>query len=209
MLITVGSSFISWPDETRFITPSFPHSIESLDLNSIAIGISPAFSMKIDTNGKEFAKHLLDIAKYFDLPIFQNTNVKNIIKKKSTFNLECDDGTLLAKNLIWAAGEFQYPRLDGFVGSDLCRHTSTVPNYSNLEGEDIIIIGGYESGVDAAYHLAKGKKVVLLIKIILGMKSSDPSVSYLHFHMNACEIGPLEKCISRLHYFCNSLWQDL
>ena len=162
---TVGSSFISWPDETRFITPSFPsNSIGMLDLNSIAIGISPAFSMKIEhPNGKEFAKHLLDIAKYFDLPILQNTDIKKISKKKNVFNLESDEGTLLSKNLIWAAGEFQYPRLDGFVGAELCRHTSTVPNYGAMEGDEIIIIGGYESGVDAAYHLAKkGKKLSLI-----------------------------------------------
>ena len=182
---TVGSSFTSWPDETRFITPSFPsNSIGMLDLNSIAIGISPAFSMKVEhPNGKEFADHLLDIAKYFDLPILQNTNVKNISKKKNTFTLECDEGTLLAKNLIWAAGEFQYPRLDGFVGSDLCRHTSTVPNYGNLGGDEIIIIGGYESGVDAAYHLAKcGKKVVLFDKDNpWNEDSSDPSVSLSTF----------------------------
>ncbi|MAP42459.1 MAG: hypothetical protein CL981_01840, partial [Euryarchaeota archaeon] len=39
---TVGSSFSSWPDETRFITPSFPsNSIGMLDLNSIAVGVSP------------------------------------------------------------------------------------------------------------------------------------------------------------------------
>ena len=182
---TVGSSFTSWPDETRFITPSFPsNSIGMLDLNSIAIGISPAFSMKVEhPNGKEFADHLLDIAKYFDLPILQNTNVKNISKKKNTFTLECDEGILLAKNLIWAAGEFQYPRLDGFVGSDLCRHTSTVPNYGNLDGDEIIIIGGYESGVDAAYHLAKcGKKVVLFDKDNpWNEDSSDPSVSLSTF----------------------------
>ena len=182
---TVGSSFTSWPDETRFITPSFPsNSIGMLDLNSIAIGISPAFSMKVEhPNGKEFADHLLDIAKYFDLPILQNTNVKNISKKKNTFTLECDEGTLLAKNLIWAAGEFQYPRLDGFVGSDLCRHSSTVPNYGNLDGDEIIIIGGYESGVDAAYHLAKcGKKVVLFDKDNpWNEDSSDPSVSLSTF----------------------------
>ena len=87
------------------------------------------------------------------------------IKGKKIFNLECEDGTLLAKNLIWAGGEFQYPRLDGFVGSELCRHTSTVSNYSNFDGDNIIVIGGYESGVDAAYHLAKsGKKVVVFDK---------------------------------------------
>ena len=43
---TVGSSFASWPAETRFITPSFPtNSIGMLDLNSIAIGVSPAFNL--------------------------------------------------------------------------------------------------------------------------------------------------------------------
>ncbi len=182
---TVGSSFTSWPDETRFITPSFPsNSIGMLDLNSIAIGVSPAFSMKVEhPNGKEFADHLLDIAKYFDLPILQNTDVKNISKKKNTFSLECEEGTLLAKNIIWAAGEFQYPRLDGFFGSELCRHTSTVSNYSNLDGDDIVIIGGYESGVDAAYHLAKsGKKVILFDKDNpWDEDSSDPSVSLSTF----------------------------
>ena len=182
---SVGSSFISWPDETRFITPSFPsNSIGMLDLNSIAIGVSPAFSMKVEhPNGNEFAAHLLDIAKYFNLPILQNTNVKNISKEKNTFSLECDEVTLLAKNLIWAAGEFQYPRLDGFLGSKLCRHTSTVSNYSTLDGDDIIIIGGYESGIDAAYHLAKsGKKVVLFDKDNpWDEDSSDPSVSLSTF----------------------------
>ena len=46
---TVGSSFQSWPAETRFITPSFPsNSIGMLDLNSIGVGISPAFTMRIE-----------------------------------------------------------------------------------------------------------------------------------------------------------------
>ncbi|MAF93617.1 hypothetical protein CMO85_03015, partial [Candidatus Woesearchaeota archaeon] len=39
---SVGSSFAAWPNETRFITPSFPsNSIGMLDLNSVAIGVSP------------------------------------------------------------------------------------------------------------------------------------------------------------------------
>ena len=43
----VGASFAKWPAETRFITPSFPtNSIGMLDLNSIAIGVSPAFSLE-------------------------------------------------------------------------------------------------------------------------------------------------------------------
>ena len=56
----VGSSFAAWPAETRFITPSFPsNSIGMLDLNSVAIGVSPAFNMRIEhPTGQEFAEHL-------------------------------------------------------------------------------------------------------------------------------------------------------
>ena len=45
----VGASFAAWPAETRFITPSFPsNSIGMLDLNSIAIGVSPAYALEVE-----------------------------------------------------------------------------------------------------------------------------------------------------------------
>ena len=182
---TVGSSFSSWPEETRFITPSFPsNSIGMLDLNSIAIGISPAFSMKVEhPTGKEYAEHLQDIAEYFELPILENTNVDSIEKTDGLFHLNIGDSNLLAKNVIWAAGEYQYPLLDGFEGVELCRHTATVSRYADLEGDNFLIIGGYESGIDAAYHLANnGKKVVLFdINSPWDEESSDPSITLSTF----------------------------
>ena len=182
---TVGSSFSSWPEETRFITPSFPsNSIGMLDLNSIAIGISPAFSMKVEhPTGKEYAEHLQDIAEYFELPILENTNVDSIEKIDGLFHLNIGDSNLLAKNVIWAAGEYQYPLLDGFEGVELCRHTATVSRYADLEGDDFLIIGGYESGIDAAYHLSNnGKKVVLFdINSPWDEESSDPSITLSTF----------------------------
>ena len=182
---TVGSSFSSWPEETRFITPSFPsNSIGMLDLNSIAIGISPAFSMKVEhPTGKEYAEHLQDIAEYFELPILENTNVDSIEKTDGLFHLNIGDSNLLAKNVIWAAGEYQYPLLDGFEGVELCRHTATVSRYADLEGDNFLIIGGYESGIDAAYHLANnGKKVVLFdINSPWDEENSDPSITLSTF----------------------------
>ena len=182
---TVGSSFSSWPEETRFITPSFPsNSIGMLDLNSIAIGISPEFSMKVEhPTGKEYAEHLQDIAEYFELPILENTNVDSIEKTDGLFHLNIGDSNLLAKNVIWAAGEYQYPLLDGFEGVELCRHTATVSRYADLEGDNFLIIGGYESGIDAAYHLANnGKKVVLFdINSPWDEESSDPSITLSTF----------------------------
>ena len=181
----VGSSFESWPDETRFITPSFPsNSIGMLDLNSIAVGVSPAFSMRVEhPTGSEFAKHLQDLASFFELPLQENTDVKSIEKKDGIFHVVTDEGTFISNNVIWAAGEYQYPQMRGFTGSELCRHTSTVPNYGQLEGDDFLIIGGYESGFDAAYHLAKrGCKVHLFDKESpWNEESSDPSISLSTF----------------------------
>ena len=148
---TVGASFASWPAETRFITPSFPtNSIGMLDLNSIAIGTSPAFSLGVEhPTGEEYASYLRAVAQFFELPIRQNTDVKQIAKVDDGFRLDTADGTLHAKHVVWAAGEFQYPRLNGFVGSQLCRHIATIASYEELDGDDFVVVGGFESGVDA------------------------------------------------------------
>ena len=177
----VGSSFAAWPAETRFITPSFPsNSIGMLDLNSVAIGVSPAFNMRIEhPTGQEFAEHLQGLADYFELPICEDTNILSLVKIDELFHLETEEGTFFAKKVIWAAGEFQYPSQGAFLGSELCLHTSKIKAYSDLAGEDYLIIGGYESGIDAAYHLSKrGKRVrVFDQNCPWGEESSDPSVA--------------------------------
>ena len=178
---SVGASFSAWPDETRFITPSFPsNSIGMLDLNSIAIGISPAFSMKVEhPTGKEYAMHLQDIADFFELPILEKTNISSIEKIQELFHLDTTDTTLQARNVIWAAGEYQYPLLEAFEGSHLCRHTATIPSYKDLEGDNFLIIGGYESGIDAAYHLSSNGKNVKVFDLNSPWdeESSDPSIT--------------------------------
>lgn len=179
---TVGASFALWPEETRFITPSFPtNSVGMLDINSIAIGVSPAYSLQVEhPTGKEYASHLMAIANHFALPISEQTSVMGIEKEGDTFYVELEDGELLrAKHVIWAAGEFQFPSVSGFDGIEHCRHTATVARYGDLEGDEFVVIGGYESGVDAAYHLAScGKRVKLFDKgCPWEDESSDPSVA--------------------------------
>ncbi len=176
---TVGASFAKWPAETRFITPSFPtNSIGMLDLNSIAIGASPAFSLGVEhPTGSEYTSHLNEVAQYYELPIREHTDVLHITKTDDTFCIDTSDETLRAKHVVWAAGEFQYPRLNGFAGSELCRHTATIASYDDLDGDEFIIVGGYESGVDAAYHLASRDKHVRLFDKGCPWEdeSSDPS----------------------------------
>lgn len=181
----VGASFEAWPAETRFITPSFPsNSVGMLDLNSIAIGVSPAFSLEVEhPTGREYAAHLKAVAKFFEIPVREHTDVMRIAKVGDDFRVDTASETIRARHVIWAAGEFQYPQLDGFPGAEYCRHTAGVASYEECAGDDFIVIGGYESGVDAAFHLAYRDKRVKLFDRECPWKeeSSDPSVALSTF----------------------------
>lgn len=181
----VGASFALWPRETRFITPSFPtNSVGMLDLNSVALGTSPAFMLGVEhPTGEDYAAHLIAVASHYELPVRDETEVEAVEKTDYGFRVQTDGGALRTKHLIWAAGEFQYPQLHGFPGSELCQHTATISSYGELEGDEFVIVGGYESGVDAAYHLAnRGKQVQLLDAGCPWQdESSDPSIALSTF----------------------------
>ena len=151
-----------------------------LDLNSVAIGVSPAYSLQVEhPTGSEYAAHLRGVAKHFELPVRDHVDVIRVTNHADLFLLDTQDETLYCKHLIWAAGEFQYPKSLQFQGAELCRHTATVPSYADLPGDNFVIIGGYESGVDAAFHLACYDKSARLLDTGCpwGDESSDPSVA--------------------------------
>lgn len=52
----VGASFSRWPEEMKFITPSFPsHGFGLLDLNAIVLKTSPAIKFRKEhISGKEY-----------------------------------------------------------------------------------------------------------------------------------------------------------
>ncbi len=177
----VGASFDRWPAEMRFITPSFPtNSVGMLDINSVAIGASPAFGLQVEhPTGEQFADHLTGISDYYKLPIREHIDVSKIEKVDGLFQVSTNAETVKAKHVIWAAGDFQYPNMNGFAGSEHCRHIATVDSYADLEGEDFIVVGGYESGIDAAFHLShRGKRVRVFDKNCpWEFQTSDPSVA--------------------------------
>lgn len=46
--------------------------------------------------------------------------------------------------------------MNAFPGGALWRRAATVPPYAEFDGEDFVVVGGYESGVDVAEDLAEG-----------------------------------------------------
>ena len=162
----VGASFLRWPRQTRFITPSFNSTqFGALDLNAVCLHTSPAYSIGVEhPTGKEYAGYLRGVAKYFDLPVETGVDVLSVAKKAphKRFRVETSRGDFRARFVVWAGGEMQYPRTNGFHGAELCLHNSKVASWDDLGGDEWCIIGGSESGVDAAVALAAaGRRAIV------------------------------------------------
>ncbi|MYF61990.1 MAG: SidA/IucD/PvdA family monooxygenase [Gammaproteobacteria bacterium] len=162
----VGASFLRWPRQMRFITPSFNTTqFGVLDLNAVCLQTSPAFSLGVEhPTGEEYARYLEGVAEYFELPIATGVDVLSVAKGagRKRFRIETSRGEIRARFVVWAGGEMQYPRTRGFEGAELCLHNSQVTSWDEINGGERFIIGGAESGVDAAVALAAaGRRAVV------------------------------------------------
>ncbi len=183
----VGASFLRWPRQTRFITPSFnSNQFGGLDLNAVCLQTSPAYSVGVEhPTGEEYAGYLRGVAKHFDLPVETGVDVLSVstrarrkgLRVYKSFRVKTSRGEVRARFVVWAGGEMQYPRTQGFHGAELCLHYSKVTSWDDLNGDERCIIGGSESGVDAAVALAAaGRRTVVFDREEpWKRKGSDPS----------------------------------
>ena len=156
----VGASFARWPGHLRFLTPSFPaHGFGLLDLNAIAPRTSPALALQTEhPSGTQYAEHLRAVAKHFAVPVSRGHDVVSLEHDAGApwpFRVRTRRRSIAARFVVWAAGEFQYPRLGGFPGAEHCRHTSIAQTSETLGTGDHVIIGGLESGIDAALQVVE------------------------------------------------------
>ena len=176
----VGDSFKHWPKETRFITPSFTtNGFGMSDLNAVSVDTSPAFTLgKERLSGKDYAQYLDLAAQEYQLPIFTNTEVQRVVKEDDQYILETRDKTFISKYLIFAMGEYSFPDKTSIAGGDKAIHYGEVNSWSQFSGSEQVVIGGNESGMDAAINLAYlGKKVKLYSETTgLTAAEADPSI---------------------------------
>lgn len=175
---TVGSSFEQWPSYTRFISPSFAgNGFNAFDLNTITPDTSPAYSLETEhPSGKQYAEYLKLATEHFDVNVTEQTEVIKIEKQEETFLLHTHNTTFHVRSVIWAGGEFQFPSKLAIDGAELCIHSSTVETVS---GDDVTIIGGFESGIELAIHLLLQGKNVTIIDTYTpwDVRHSDSSIS--------------------------------
>ena len=161
----VGSSFRRWPKQMRLITPSFhTNSFYQTDLNSITPDTSPAdFFQKQHLTGNEYADYLRTGVAHFGLNVLEQLRVSQITTGIEGYCVHTDKETYKADIIIWAAGEFSIPKIKSFDGAELCAHSSVFRDWNDYQGKDALVIGGYESGIDAAFNLVEiGKRVIVL-----------------------------------------------
>ncbi|GLO68168.1 MULTISPECIES: NAD(P)/FAD-dependent oxidoreductase [Oceanobacillus] len=179
---TIGETFRRWPIEMRFITPSFPaQGFGQTDLNAIAPKTSPAYTLDEEhPTGEDYAEYLDLLVDHYALPVEEEFEVYNLNKRKDQlFEIETSKGDVLSKYVIWAAGEYQYPAVEAISGAEHCLHSSQIQAWEEMDSEQYIVIGGYESGVDAVCQLDKAQKSSTLIAKTptWEIDSSDPSTA--------------------------------
>ena len=206
---SVGASFDNWPRQMRLITPSF-HSnpFRQPDLNAITIDTSPAdFIRSEHPTGKEYAAYLRSVVSHYQLPVREGVKVGKISpgSSGSPFKVETSAGVFTAKNIIWAAGEFFYPLDDDFDGAELCIHNTKIADWTQLVGDEFAIVGGYESGVDAAINLLNNGKTVHLLSRGRPWKedSSDPSNALSSYTRDKLR-ATLERFTDKLHLYADA-----
>ncbi len=183
----VGASFLRWPRETRFITPSFTtNGFGMPDMNAVTPDSSPALGIRSShLSGEDYARYLTDVASALELPVRTGVQVLALVRSDDGFEVATSDGPLQARFVVWAGGELSRPRAPEFPGGELCVHTSRIQAYAQIEAQEPIVIGGFESGLDAAIHLARlGKRVRVLDPTAWWeTQATDPSLSVSPYTM--------------------------
>ncbi|WP_394337266.1 NAD(P)/FAD-dependent oxidoreductase [Halegenticoccus soli] len=179
----VGASFRRWPGEMRFITPSFPsNSFGARDLNAVTLDTSPAFALNREhPTGDEYAEYLEAVVEFRDVPARTGIDVRDVVPDGDGFALETSAGTIRSRFVIWAAGQFRYPRRSPFPGAAACVHNVDVDSWrayaDACDDERAVVIGGAESGIDAALALSeRGLRVAVIDETgPWRLRSPDPS----------------------------------
>ncbi|MEM9043112.1 MAG: NAD(P)/FAD-dependent oxidoreductase [Pseudomonadota bacterium] len=163
----IGQSFLSWPSETRLLTPSFPGNVFGItDLNAISYDSSPGWALKCEhPKGVEYARYLDQASLAFGLNVQCGLDVLRLEPEEECFALYTDHGMIRADFVIWACGQFGAPSDGGLSGAEHARHYASVKRWRDVPGDEVFVIGGYESGIDAAVNLARSGKAVTVFDL--------------------------------------------
>lgn len=149
----IGQTFLDWPATQTFLTPSFTgNGFGATDLNAVHPETSPAYSLGVDyPTGQQYARYLRNVAAHFRVPVMDGAAVTAVEPDDGGFVVRTARGTVSARTVVWAGGEFHEPRPPRGSGSGFADHTGSAAAWAERDGH-VLVIGGYESGIDVACH---------------------------------------------------------
>jgi putative flavoprotein involved in K+ transport len=115
----------------------------------------------------EVAAYLAAYASELDLPVRLNSRVRALRQAGSGYQLETDDRTYHATQVVVATGPFQVPRMPEIadsLGEGVAQlHSSEYRRPSDLPQGTVLVVGGGNSGFQIADELASSHQVHLAI----------------------------------------------
>ncbi|UWF56965.1 NAD(P)-binding domain-containing protein [Staphylococcus hyicus] len=173
---TIGHSFKQWPKSTRTITPSFTSNGFGMpDMNAISLDTSPAFTFNEEhVSGETYAEYLNIVADHYGVHVETETTVTGVQLVDGIYEIETSRGKFTSDYIFVATGDYAFPNQPFTVG----RHYSEIDDFTSFTGDHYVVIGGNESGFDAAIQLAKNGASVEMYTTSTGFgeEDADPSV---------------------------------
>ncbi len=180
---------------TFTITPSFTSNGFGMpDMNAISMDTSPAFTFNEEhISGETYAEYLPSGCLTIQLNIFENTVVTNISVDDAFYTIATTTETYRADYIFVATGDYNFPKKPFKYGI----HYSEIEDFDNFN-KDNVVIGGNESGFDAAYQLAKNGSDIALYTSTTGLNDpdADPSVRLSPYTRQRLQVMSLSKVLA-------------
>ncbi|MFC5735551.1 flavin-containing monooxygenase [Cytobacillus gottheilii] len=115
----------------------------------------------------EMADYLEDYVQHYNIPMMLNTTVDKLKKEEDgSFFIETNKGRMKTQQVIVASGAFQ----QGFIPDVTKTHTEAIQLHSSeyrspadASGNEILVVGGGNSGAQIAVELSKSKNVTIAV----------------------------------------------
>ena len=127
---------------------------------------------------REALRYYQRLAREFELDVRQYESVQSVVRRQHAFELDTRTAagvahTYAARNVVIATGYFDSPNLLGIPGEDLPKVSHRYREGHEYYDQDVIVVGGGNSAVDAALELYHWRARVTIVHFA---DSLDPNV---------------------------------
>ncbi len=129
----------------------------------LEIGNVPFVSQSPKPTRQEICQYYRRVAEHYELNIRFHTPVNALEDMGASFRVGLDDQDLFAKTVIVATGFYDHPNMLGIKGEDLPKVSHYYKEAHRYFGQNVLIVGGRNSAVEAALEIFRAGGYVSLV----------------------------------------------